>query len=116
VLDHVPADADGEAYITGSFFESIDLGPFTLTGDHYDVFVPELAPPLPTCGDNAVNRQDEQCDGTDDAACPGQCQSDCTCPPPPDAIPTLSTWGVAMTTLLLLVSAKAFGWHRARAF
>jgi hypothetical protein len=26
----------------------------------------------------------EQCDGSDDAACPGQCRTDCTCPGSPD--------------------------------
>ncbi|MCH6562934.1 MAG: hypothetical protein IH800_11035, partial [Myxococcales bacterium] len=31
------------------------------------------------CGNNVAGDQ-EDCDGTDDAACPGQCQSDCTCP------------------------------------
>jgi hypothetical protein len=36
----------------------------------------------PVCGDNSVNRQGEQCDGTDDSACPGQCQANCTCAPP----------------------------------
>ncbi len=32
------------------------------------------------CGDNVV-QPGEQCDGTDDAACPGQCDSGCLCPP-----------------------------------
>jgi cysteine-rich repeat protein len=31
------------------------------------------------CGNGLAGDQ-EACDGTDDAACPGQCQSDCTCP------------------------------------
>jgi hypothetical protein len=31
------------------------------------------------CGNNVAGDQ-EQCDGTDDAVCPGQCQADCTCP------------------------------------
>ncbi|MCH8243840.1 MAG: hypothetical protein IH897_14690, partial [Planctomycetes bacterium] len=39
----------------------------------------ELCTP-PICGDNIVNLPGEECDGTDDAACPGQCQADCTCP------------------------------------
>jgi len=34
------------------------------------------------CGDNRVNEGNEQCDGTDDSACPGQCRGDCTCPEP----------------------------------
>jgi hypothetical protein len=36
------------------------------------------------CG-NGVQEGTEECDGTDDDACPGNCQPDCTCtPPPPD--------------------------------
>jgi cysteine-rich repeat protein len=31
------------------------------------------------CGNNVAGDQ-EQCDGTDDSACPGLCQADCTCP------------------------------------
>jgi cysteine-rich repeat protein len=38
-------------------------------------------PPLPpTCGDGHVNQPQEECDGADDAACPGQCTDTCTCP------------------------------------
>lgn len=37
--------------------------------------------PCPICGDNTAN-PGEQCDGTDDSACPTLCQVDCTCPPP----------------------------------
>jgi DNA-binding beta-propeller fold protein YncE len=33
------------------------------------------------CGDN-VAQGTEDCDGTDDAACPGACEPDCECPPP----------------------------------
>jgi hypothetical protein len=32
------------------------------------------------CGDNIRNQQSEECDGTDDSACPGNCAPDCTCP------------------------------------
>ena len=34
----------------------------------------------PICGDDVANGS-EDCDGLDDAACPGSCQLDCTCPP-----------------------------------
>ena len=46
--------------------------------------VPDLAqagmPPEPVCGNNFLEAG-EECDGTDDAVCPGQCQADCTCLP-----------------------------------
>ncbi len=35
----------------------------------------------PVCGDN-VRAGSEACDGSDDGACPGQCQPGCTCPAP----------------------------------
>jgi len=39
-------------------------------------------PPCPVCGDNATNPEvGEECDGTDDGACPGGCKLDCTCYP-----------------------------------
>jgi hypothetical protein len=31
------------------------------------------------CGDDDVNQGSEQCDGTDDSACPGSCSVTCTC-------------------------------------
>ncbi len=34
---------------------------------------------LKKCGDNVVNRFNEECDGTDDANCPGACQANCSC-------------------------------------
>src|SRR5439155_19179729 len=36
--------------------------------------------PLASCGDGRRDA-DEQCDGADDAACPGHCRSTCTCRP-----------------------------------
>ena len=36
----------------------------------------------PICGDNVVNDPAEQCDGTDDSACPGNCNAQCKCPTP----------------------------------
>lgn len=35
--------------------------------------------PCGTCGDN-TRAGSEQCDGSDDSACPGSCNADCTCP------------------------------------
>ncbi len=34
---------------------------------------------LKRCGDNQVNRFAEECDGTDDSNCPGQCLANCKC-------------------------------------
>ena len=55
--------------------ESLDLA-FMVTGECEEE---------PYCGDNIINQEWEECDGTDDQACPGECQQDCTCPviPPP---------------------------------
>ncbi len=38
-----------------------------------------LEPSTNRCGNDVAGDQ-EQCDGTDDASCPDQCQPDCTCP------------------------------------
>ena len=54
------------------------------------------------CG-NDIREGDEQCDGTDDAACPGNCQPDCTCAPG-TIIPTVSEWGLMVMTLLILTA------------
>ncbi|PIN74925.1 hypothetical protein COV18_05310 [Candidatus Woesearchaeota archaeon CG10_big_fil_rev_8_21_14_0_10_37_12] len=37
------------------------------------------------CGNN-VTEPGEQCDGTDDTACSGQCSATCTCPTPPPTV------------------------------
>ena len=41
-------------------------------------------PPVPVCGNNMIEG-DEECDGTDDALCPGECIApgetrECLCP------------------------------------
>lgn len=64
---------------------------------------------VPECGDNLVNDAAEQCDGTDDAACPGQCSSNCQCPSGGGGeIPTASAWGIAVLCLTLLVGARFY--------
>jgi hypothetical protein len=46
----------------------------------HPVLLVSVAPTTsPACG-NGVRESDEQCDGEDDDACPGACQTDCTCP------------------------------------
>ena len=57
--------------------EGVTIGPDTFLGALV-TFGP--LPPAPICGDNVVNQPSEQCDGTDAAACPGQCLPGCTCP------------------------------------
>jgi hypothetical protein len=57
------------------------------------------------CG-NGVREGIEECDGADDADCPGECQANCTCPS--GAIPTASTWGLVVLALLLLAGAKVY--------
>ena len=71
-------------------------------------------PPQPVCGDNLVNRAGEECDGTDDDACPGECRSSCLCPSE-GAVPTVSTWGIAIMALMLLIGAKVYFSRRRRA-
>ncbi len=38
--------------------------------------------PAPFCGDGVLNQASEECDGTDDAACPGLCLANCSCDNP----------------------------------
>ena len=54
------------------------------------------------CGNNVVDAG-EQCDGSADSACPGACLSNCTCP---GDVPTVSTWGLVILSLMLLVLAR----------
>ena len=68
------ADAFGEvSVIVGARVPATDVGPVPFFGEACAV-VDVLG-----CGDGVVQGS-EQCDGGDDAACPGQCTSDCTCP------------------------------------
>ncbi|MCH7592870.1 MAG: IPTL-CTERM sorting domain-containing protein [Planctomycetes bacterium] len=60
---------------------------------------------LPACGDN-VKDSSEQCDGEDLGDCPGSCADDCTCLPV--EIPTVSAWGLAAFTLLLLAAGRVY--------
>jgi Phytase len=51
----------------------------------------------PGCGDGMAEGSFEECDGADDAACPGLCADDCTCPLPVST-PTTSTTSTTSTT------------------
>jgi hypothetical protein len=52
----------------------------TATRTPTPTLTPTVTPTPNTCGDS-IQDPGEECDGTDDAACPGECQVDCTCPP-----------------------------------
>ncbi len=58
VAAHAPTDANGPGPIFGNACSLVDVS---------------------GCGDGIV-QAGEECDGDADAACPGLCQSDCTCP------------------------------------
>ena len=65
-------------------------------------------PIVPCCGNN-IKEADEECDGTDDAACPGSCTAFCKCP----GMPAVSEWGlIALVLLLLTGMAIKFGRYR----
>jgi hypothetical protein len=50
------------------------------------------------CGDNILNQNWEECDGTDDDACPGLCNNDCGCDtvPPEGDVPEFTAIGAAI--------------------
>ena len=54
----------------------------------------------PVCG-NDMLESGEECDGSDDGACPGECLGNCTCPPPP-GVPTLPRPLVGLGAALLV--------------
>ncbi len=56
----------------------------------------ELVPPA--CGDDSVNQPGEECDGSDDADCPGSCGLDCICSPPTTTTTTTTSTSTSTTT------------------
>lgn len=68
---------------------------------------------LPVCGDNIINQTSEECDGTATPGCPAgeYCGTNCLCI---EGIPAVSEWGLAVLTLIGLVSGTIlFGRRRA---
>ncbi|MGD2108596.1 MAG: hypothetical protein PVI86_04305 [Phycisphaerae bacterium] len=64
------------------------------------------------CGNN-IRDPGEECDGTDDDLCPGECLPSCNCGF--IDVPTVSTWGTIVLALTLLAWSKvAFGRRRRR--
>jgi hypothetical protein len=55
----------------------------------------------PTCGNGLQDDAWEQCDGDDDASCPGACRDDCTCGPPAGGTTTTTAPGGPTTTTTL---------------
>ncbi len=60
---------------------------------------------LPRCGDNVAD-SGEDCDAADAGICSGPCSGDCTCAPV--GIPTVSTWGLVILALSLLVTGRVY--------
>ena len=73
-----------------------------------NVFLAVLAPNS-VCGDN-VHDAGEQCDGSDDINCPGECRANCRCP---SDTPAVSEWGLIVLVILLL-AGMAFKFGRLR--
>jgi cysteine-rich repeat protein len=69
---------------------------------------------VPFCGDNMVNQTSEECDGTAGTCASGSyCGTNCLCI---EGIPAVSEWGLAVLTLIGLVSGTIlFGRRRAAA-
>jgi cysteine-rich repeat protein len=88
----------GDSNVNHAAGEDCDTGGVETSSCDLDCTIAE-------CGDNLKNATaGEQCDGTDDSFCPGLCQEDCQCPPPPPVIPTVTEWGLIVMTLLGLVA------------
>lgn len=98
----IGVDDAGNSVATGFYQTTATFGPFTLTSaGSEDIFVAKYD----TCGNGSAG-PDEECDGVDDAACPGSCLPDCTCPGPP--IPTVSEWTLVAMTLLGMTAGTVY--------
>lgn len=79
--------SDGNASVGECIFSSPAAGTWSVHvrrvsgSGEYQVTSTVFGGDPPVCG-NGVNESGEQCDGADDAACPGACGSDCSCPAP----------------------------------
>jgi hypothetical protein len=79
--------ADGQSNVGACTFISPSGGDWSVRVERasgsgeYQVTTTVFGGDPPVCGNN-VAELGEDCDGTDDRACPGLCQLDCTCPPP----------------------------------
>ena len=90
--------------ICGQFRHSVCNGRGTCEADGVCTcdagFAGSLCETAIVCG-NGIVEAGEECDGSDDAKCPGNCASGCTCEPG-TKIPAVSEWGLIITSLLLL--------------
>lgn len=99
----IGVDAAGNSVVTGTYQSTATFDPFMLTSaGGQDIFVAKYN----TCGDGSVD-PGEECDGPDDAACPGLCRFDCTCGPG-SIIPTVSEWTLIVMTLLGMTAGTVY--------
>lgn len=68
-------DAAQSAAVLGVNFTAVDddVNPLSCVANVQITVLPLI------CGDDMVNLPGEECDGLSDAACPGECLTDCTC-------------------------------------
>lgn len=79
--------SDGNASVGACTFASPNAGDWSVFvrrvsgSGEYQITSTTFGGDPPVCG-NGINESGEQCDGSDDAACPGACGVDCSCPAP----------------------------------
>lgn len=79
--------SDGDSSVGACLFPSPAAGTWSVFvrrvsgAGEYQITTTTFGGDPPACG-NDVTESGEQCDGSDDAACPGACGGDCSCPAP----------------------------------
>jgi len=100
-----PAISCGDCIVNGD--EECDpCAASSVCGEHQTCNSECVCEPVPYCGDNIVNRPEEVCDGSDDAACPDKCTAECTCPPIVEESCWLTAGGVKFEPIVGLALAR----------